>query len=385
MKKRLNAVVVLVLVVILVGCGTNVPEVPQKKMIEADVQEYISELIDAEAKITYLQESDTKQNEDEYVVNCTVSYSSTKTEYIDEFILNYTVKDSAWELTKCRVNSDYTGRVEKSLEDAPDEDSDKEQPESAATSTPTATATPTPETTATPSPEPTATPMETPIPVTTVGISKQSTKVGNYVMFGKYEQDNVKDNGKEDIEWLVLTVDGDKALLISKYALDAKAYHESDVAITWKDCTLRTWLNNNFYKTAFTKEEKNAIQATTLKNKDNPKFGTEGGEDTEDKIFVLSLDEAYEYFGEDTYDQFYGGVNRMRVAAPTEYAKARGAWVASYGEWYDGNCYYWLRTPGEEGNRVADVYPFGFVYGLGGNVARARHAVRPAIWVEMTP
>lgn len=81
-------------------------------------------------------------------------------------------------------------------------------------------------------------------------------KVGHYVSFGKYEQDNNTSNGKEKIEWLVLEVKDGKALVISKYALDCKPYNTSSTNVTWETCSLRNWLNNDFINSAFSATEK---------------------------------------------------------------------------------------------------------------------------------
>ena len=51
--------------------------------------------------------------------------------------------------------------------------------------------------------------------------------VGSIITFGAYEQDNNTRNGKEPIEWQVLEIKGGRALLISKYGLDAKRYNTS--------------------------------------------------------------------------------------------------------------------------------------------------------------
>ena len=74
----------------------------------------------------------------------------------------------------------------------------------------------------------------------------KNIKVGDYVNFGTYEQDNNTSNGKEEVEWLVLEVKDGKALIISKYALDCKPYNTGLTGATWETCTLRKWLNNNF-------------------------------------------------------------------------------------------------------------------------------------------
>ena len=46
--------------------------------------------------------------------------------------------------------------------------------------------------------------------------------VGADYAFGSYEQDNDVSNGKESINWIVLEKSGNKLMLITEYALDAK-------------------------------------------------------------------------------------------------------------------------------------------------------------------
>ena len=75
--------------------------------------------------------------------------------------------------------------------------------------------------------------------------------VGSIVTFGHYEQDGNLDNGQEKIEWIVLDVQKERCLLLSRYCLDTKSYHSKGKNITWKDCTLRKWLNHDFLNTAF--------------------------------------------------------------------------------------------------------------------------------------
>ena len=65
-----------------------------------------------------------------------------------------------------------------------------------------------------------------------------------YVTFGSYEQDNDLTNGKEDIEWLVLARDENKALLISRYSLDNQPYSEHTEEVPWENCSLRKWCAN---------------------------------------------------------------------------------------------------------------------------------------------
>lgn len=54
----------------------------------------------------------------------------------------------------------------------------------------------------------------------------EETRVGDTVIFGQYEQDGNLDNGSEPIAWQVLDVQGGKALLMSRYALDCLPFHD---------------------------------------------------------------------------------------------------------------------------------------------------------------
>ena len=198
-----------------------------------------------------------------------------------------------------------------------------------------------------------------------------------YVTFGKYEQDNNMANGAERIEWIVLDKKDDRMLLLSKYALDAKPYHKKRKAI-WEMCDLRSWLNEDFYKTAFTSTEQQYIAETYLINEDNPEYGTDGGNNTYDKVFLLSIDEATTYFDSDpdAYDL-------ARRAQVTEYAKAQGAFWCDWDKEYYGNGFWWLRSPGDHSDGAAVVYFHGDVIRYGDYVDDSRDVVRPALWVEV--
>ena len=94
--------------------------------------------------------------------------------------------------------------------------------------------------------------------------------VGDTLVFGTYEQDNDTTNGKEDIEWLVLTKENNKILVVSDKALDCKPYNQSRDYVTWETCSLRNWLNNDFINAAFTAEERAMIPTVTVSADMNP-------------------------------------------------------------------------------------------------------------------
>ena len=198
--------------------------------------------------------------------------------------------------------------------------------------------------------------------------------VGDIIEFGAYEQDNDTSNGKEPIEWLVLERDGDKVLVISKYALDAKPYNTEYEDVTWETCTLRTWLNETFLNKAFNEAEQSMIQTTEVSADKNPDYSTDPGNATEDKIFLLSIDEANKYFASD----------EARKCVPTAYAIANGAYTGDdYKVEGASTCWWWLRSPGNFQSFAAFVGNGGVVVSYGYFVLDDYGCVRPAMWIDL--
>ena len=193
--------------------------------------------------------------------------------------------------------------------------------------------------------------------------------VGDLVAFGRYEQDGDTANGAEAIEWRVLAIEDGKALVISEYALDAKPYNVERVSITWEDCTLRKWLNEDFCQEAFTEDEQALIALTQVINEDNPDCETEGGSDTEDNVFLLSIAETNDYFAD----------NESGIAFATQYAKDNGAWVSDS----NGESVWWLRSPGHSSLHAACVGSLGHVITDGHLVNSTFGVVRPALFIDL--
>ncbi len=231
--------------------------------------------------------------------------------------------------------------------------------------------------------------------------------VGDIITFGHCEQDNDTTNGKEPIEWRVLDKnDEGQLLVISEKVLDAKPYNTTEMLITWEESTIRSWLNgydasynkegtnftnDNFIDTAFTAEEKAKIVASNVPahptpryilRPDNSTFDTSPGNATTDKIFLLSVTEANNYFS--SMDD--------RMADATRYAVKQGVYVysstsdeyTSNGTCTDIHCNarWWLRSPGCYQNYAALVYDFGGVENYGDGVNYTSLGVRPALWVN---
>lgn len=98
----------------------------------------------------------------------------------------------------------------------------------------------------------------------------------------------------EPIKWRVLHYENSEAFLLADAILDSQPYHSENEEIDWEKSSIRAWLNNEFINKAFSNEENKAINTVELINKDNSKYGTQGGKNTSDKLFLLSLSEVDE-------------------------------------------------------------------------------------------
>ena len=192
-----------------------------------------------------------------------------------------------------------------------------------------------------------------------------SISVGDHFTFGNYPQG--KNGEEEPIEWRVLTVDGDKALVISEKLLDYVSYNQKLTAVTWETCTLRSWMNNDFLNAAFSSSEQAKIATVTNQNPDNPEYGTKGGKPTQDKIFALSIDETNQYFTSDG----------DRKAYTTDCAHKRG-W-----DFYDRSDWWWLRSPCYGSHRAAYASRGGDIDQDGNYVSINYGCVRPAFWLNL--
>lgn len=192
--------------------------------------------------------------------------------------------------------------------------------------------------------------------------------IGDYVKFGRYEQDNDDSNGTEDIEWLVISKENNSILLISKYCLDGTPFNNEYEPILWENCSLRSWLNNDFLETAFDSFEQSMIMSTVISNVDYSKNSVA---DTEDRIFVLSVDEAEAYFR----------TSQERIAKATTYAQMQKDVLVKE----NGEAPWWLRTPGGYIAGVSIVDSYGNIndYGssINSGVSGYADGVRPALWI----
>lgn len=203
--------------------------------------------------------------------------------------------------------------------------------------------------------------------------SIDDSSIGSTIDFGTYEQDGDTENGKEPIEWIILSIDGKKTLLLSKYALDAQPFNETYADVTWENCSLRSWLNKEFYESAFNKQERECIVLTTIdngpsQNLTNP--SPKADKNTKDRVFLLSNKEAIED---------YKDVLQLNPCKPTIYAEHQGVYTWNgYFSWklrtpWPNNCFGLLQVEDSDGKLYVVFNEES--NGISGGI-------RPAIWID---
>lgn len=185
--------------------------------------------------------------------------------------------------------------------------------------------------------------------------------------------------------------------------MDDQRYNEKWATITWEKSSMRSWINGykasenqseidysnkNFIDTAFSTAQKNAIKTTKVENRNNIHYGSagQGGNDTSDKIFLLSEREVYNTDDAKKYGFVLDGevYDEARRCKCSTYAYAMGTWRNIEDSEYNGNTLWFLRSPGGSCyGDVTAVYDFGRV-NSGGTSIFSDHSVRPAIHLDLS-
>lgn len=196
----------------------------------------------------------------------------------------------------------------------------------------------------------------------------KKAKIGDTVRYGSYHGSS---------EWIVLDKDGDNLLLISEKCLDAMPYNTERTDVTWETSSIRAWLNGEFMEKAFSAKEQSAIVSAKLDNPKNTRYGgAKGGNDTVDKVFLLSYDEAKEYFPPED----------EQVTGMTGYARDKGVYSYTFRIEEGPSWWWWLRSPGL-GQDMASIFYCNEKLLSGGPAndgltVNTICAVRPVIWVD---
>lgn len=214
----------------------------------------------------------------------------------------------------------------------------------------------------------------------------RGAKPGEIITFGTYPQ-TVDGADRTPIKWRVLQNFGRELFILSEYILDCKRYHGEYADITWRDCDLRRWLNDEFYDAAFNAAEKGFVKTTRCTD------NGEGSPDTEDNVFLLSVAEVEEFTSSPDGD-------KRRRTIGTEYAKTKKAdgcrlyvydkgveqdYIVENGEKH-GCSWWWTRTQSQR--QIGNLSRATFI-GARSNIKRYGkvdikfYGVRPALKLNL--
>ncbi len=172
------------------------------------------------------------------------------------------------------------------------------------------------------------------------------------------------------IRWRVLAVKPDEgiALLIAQKCLASRPFHSQPPYPTWEKSDMRSWLNGEFIEAVFTPQERQLLVITEVPNdaSQDCRQGRDGGPTTQDRVFLFSYTEARDYFKD--YED--------RRCSLTLVAKAQGGYADD-----EGDCCWWLRSPGSSQDTVGFV-SYGGSYSYDKVVNFRGISIRPALWVR---
>ena len=177
--------------------------------------------------------------------------------------------------------------------------------------------------------------------------------------------------------WLVLDVQDNKALIITENVIFNRIYHHTLADVTWETSDIRRYLNYDFLS-RFNLHDQNRIAATTVRNDDNQWLGSPGGNNTPDRIFLLSIEEVVRYFG-DSGQLDNRPTNVWLISDEHDVARIARDLRGSASWW-------WLRSPGVVPSRAASVGRDGELNMQGGLViwySDIGGGIRPAMWLYM--
>jgi hypothetical protein len=179
-------------------------------------------------------------------------------------------------------------------------------------------------------------------------VSLKNAKVGDIVEFGNY---------LSNTEWIVLDEKNGKKLLLSRYAFDSRQYNSTNESVTWESCTIRDWLNTKYVDIAFDKNEKTILANTEIVNNSSSEYEIENGNNTIDKIFLLSIDEVENYLSSEEDRKAFDVDGKV--------------------------CSWWVRATGKISNRASYITGGGGLSN-GEVYVDTKKGIRPALWIDLT-
>lgn len=202
-------------------------------------------------------------------------------------------------------------------------------------------------------------------------------EIGSIILFGDYD-------------WRILDIQDNTALIITENIIEQRSYNNFKGDVTWEKCSLRTYLNNDLYNQFSASDQSRIIQVLN-KNDNNQWYGSHGGEDTLDCIFLLSIEDVVCKFFGDSSKILYNPTASQRYwfSSNDENNFKRKSIFNGY-EWW-----WWLRSSGRDNRRAVYIHNDGNV-GIQGNgtfrynskfthpsTSKNYGGVRPALWLKL--
>lgn len=230
----------------------------------------------------------------------------------------------------------------------------------------------------------------------------QIDKLNNSTSCSEFERNALFLNQKKDIsinqfhtiklgqlEWYILMEKQDRKLCLSKNVIDIRKYSDIHSTVTWGNSQIRFWLNSAFYN-EFLSDEQYLVCDTVLNNSCNPIYGTYAGQNTTDKVFLLSYSEVVECFMNLNLESTnvdllsYASDNAALIAtvkmSQEQLADASIRTGIDYSMINGQSIGWWLRTPGADSKRVVRINCNGAIRLHGREANRNLVGVRPALW-----
>ncbi|MBN1968710.1 MAG: hypothetical protein JXR48_04285 [Candidatus Delongbacteria bacterium] len=202
-------------------------------------------------------------------------------------------------------------------------------------------------------------------------------EIGSVISFGRFN-------------WRVLDIKDGNALIITEEIIEQQPFHDTYEITTWENCSLRRYLNGEFYE-KFSALDRSKITPVINKNIDNNWYGSNGGNDTNDNIFLLSIEEVVcKYFGDSSKNLNSPSAKQRYWFQRKDVNNIKRRSI------YDGYIWWWwLRSPGRDNRRAVYIHGDGNIGIQGNGIFRYSSntihpltgdnsgGVRPALWLKL--
>ena len=190
----------------------------------------------------------------------------------------------------------------------------------------------------------------------------KEAKEGDVVLYGYYDTSHKL--GKERLEWIVLSIDGNRYTLITKHGISSSFYYQKHEKATWDSSHIRALINSNEFYSIFSKKELELIKENT--------YG--------ERISLLTATDAEKYFNS----------NEDRILTSTEIAKDKGVNVntlSKTNQWDykdDKSSWWWLRGTNDKPELTAPIVSCDGEILLDEKYVNKPHgAIRPVLIIEL--